>query len=255
LLKDPAFKAKTHESYPGLPGPFSLLFTGLSFVSIQDVSDRAAKLIEQQKAKIERDASKYPPGLKEQYDVMIQLMKDNDVPDIEIIVWPFSFNPDTSKPYIGLLPVIGHPFSRGTIHVNSVDPKESPAIDPHYFEEEVDFEVLVDAFKFARKVAETGAFKELTVAEASPGADIVTDEQIREHVRGKLSTIWHGCGSLSMLPHDKGGVVDSRLKVYGTKNIRVVDLSILPLLVNSHTQATVYGIAEMAADIIKEDTT
>ena len=41
-----------------------------------------------------------------------------------------------------------------------------------------------------------------------------------------------------MLPRDKGGVVDPTLKVYGTKNVRVVDLSILPLEVAANTQCT-----------------
>ncbi|KAK7047865.1 hypothetical protein VNI00_006193 [Paramarasmius palmivorus] len=58
-------------------------------------------------------------------------------------------------------------------------------------------------------------------------------------------------GSLAMMPREKNGVVDSRLKVYGTKNIRVVDLSIVPLHFTSHSQATVYAIAEQAADILK----
>ena len=67
-----------------------------------------------------------------------------------------------------------------------------------------------------------------------------------------------------MLPQDKGGVVDPTLKVYGTTNIRVVDLSIIPVHIAAHTQgkcsarfallyktnlrslsvAVVYGIAE-----------
>lgn len=50
-----------------------------------------------------------------------------------------------------------------------------------------------------------------------------------------------------MLPRDHGGVVDSKFKVYGTRNIRVVDLSILPLHTAVHPQATVYTIAEMGA--------
>lgn len=65
-----------------------------------------------------------------------------------------------------------------------------------------------------------------------------------------------------MMPRDKNGVVDVELKVYGTKNVRVIDLSIVPLHVAAHTQgkprllpslaayrwlssaATVYAIAE-----------
>ena len=47
-----------------------------------------------------------------------------------------------------------------------------------------------------------------------------------------------------MLPREKHGVVDSNLKVYGTSNLRVADLSIVPLHFASHPQATVYAIAE-----------
>jgi choline dehydrogenase-like flavoprotein len=39
-----------------------------------------------------------------------------------------------------------------------------------------------------------------------------------------------------MLPLDKNGVVDTNLKVYGTANVRVADLSIVPLHIAGHTQ-------------------
>lgn len=64
-------------------------------------------------------------------------------------------------------------------HAASADPKDPPAIDPQYFAESADLDILVEAWKFARKVANTGAFKELMVAEVSPGPDVQTDEQIR----------------------------------------------------------------------------
>ena len=41
-----------------------------------------------------------------------------------------------------------------------------------------------------------------------------------------------------MLPREKGGVVDPQLRVYGTANLRVVDLSVVPLLFAAHTQCT-----------------
>ena len=48
-----------------------------------------------------------------------------------------------------------------------------------------------------------------------------------------------------MLPRDNGGVVDARFRVYGTRNIRVIDLSVLSMHTAVHPQATVYAIAEM----------
>lgn len=51
----------------------------------------------------------------------------------------------------------------------------------------------------------------------------------------------------------KGGVVDSRLRVYGVHGLRVCDASIMPLQIAAHLQATVYAIGEKGADMIKED--
>lgn len=53
-----------------------------------------------------------------------------------------------------------------------------------------------------------------------------------------------------MLPRNLGGVVDEKLRVYGVKGLRVVDASVLPMLVAAHLQATVYGVAEKGAAII-----
>jgi choline dehydrogenase-like flavoprotein len=54
-----------------------------------------------------------------------------------------------------------------------------------------------------------------------------------------------------MLPKEKGGVVDEKLVVYGTRNLRLVDASIFPLIPRGNIISTVYAVAEKAADIIK----
>jgi choline dehydrogenase len=54
-----------------------------------------------------------------------------------------------------------------------------------------------------------------------------------------------------MMSKGFGGVVDPELRVYGTRNVRVVDGSILPMKISGHPTATLYAVAERAADILK----
>ena len=54
-----------------------------------------------------------------------------------------------------------------------------------------------------------------------------------------------------MMRRDLGGVVNARLTVYDTANVRVVDASVIPMQISAHLSSTVYGIAEKAADLIK----
>ncbi|KAI0695505.1 GMC oxidoreductase [Cerioporus squamosus] len=228
--------------------------SGCTFVPVQTFSDRADELIASFEKKLAERADKLPVGLKEQYEVQLEMLKDKNVPDIEIVVFPVNMQAGNgAPPFVGLLPSIGRPFTRGTIHAASKDPEVQPEIDPNYIEEEIDLEILVDSLKFVRKVASQDAWKSITEGEILPGPNVQTDEQIRASIKESVSTTWHACGTCSMLPREKGGVVDTHLKVYGTKNIRVADLSILPVLTSVHTQATTYGIAEQAADIIKAD--
>jgi len=54
-----------------------------------------------------------------------------------------------------------------------------------------------------------------------------------------------------MLPRALGGVVDERLRVYGTQRLRVVDASVMPHVPSVNICQTVYAVAEKAADMIK----
>lgn len=53
--------------------------------------------------------------------------------------------------------------------------------------------------------------------------------------------------------NDRAAVVDEKLRVHGVQGLRVADVSVLPKLINGHTQMIAYAIGEKVADLIKEE--
>ena len=75
-----------------------------------------------------------------------------------------------------------------------------------------------------------------------------TINDAKEIARDFAMTNYHPCGTCAL-----GAVVDSRLNVKGIRNLRVVDASVIPLIPRGNILATVYAVAERAANIISED--
>jgi len=231
--------------------------TGFAYVPLQMTSPNATpSIIEGVTSYIneQKKNGKLPPGRAEQYDIQLRILKDSSLPDIELIAVPTLMSmgavPEKGKYYLTVLFVLQHPLSRGTVHAKSTDPMDQPELDPHTFECPHDLEVFAENFKVARRLAETEPFKSGVIREVDPGMKVQTDDEIKEFLKNTCNTCYHACGSASMLPRDKNGVVDPNLKVYGTTNLRIADLSVAPLEVAAHTQATVYGIGEHMADIL-----
>ena len=62
------------------------------------------------------------------------------------------------------------------------------------------------------------------------------------------------CGTCAMKPEEEGGVVDSRFRVHGIANLRIVDASIFPRIPGTFIVTSVYMIGEKAAEVIHADT-
>ncbi len=56
-----------------------------------------------------------------------------------------------------------------------------------------------------------------------------------------------------MAPESQSGCVNHRLQVYGTKNLRVVDASIFPIIPSGNINAPVAMVAWRASRLIEED--
>ena len=130
--------------------------------------------------------------------------------------------PKPGKRYYSMFVALLHPFSRGSVHVGSSDPSASPVINLNALDNEADMSIMLDAFKFVRKVAQTGAMTEILRSEMIPGEEVQSDEQLKEWIKNSVQTLFHPVGTASMLPRADGGVVDASLRVYGTENLRVV---------------------------------
>jgi len=137
------------------------------------------------------------------------------------------------------------PLSRGSITINSTDVLAPPIIDFGTLTDPTDLETLIAALRINRAFIATPPMRELRPVELSPGANLTTDQQLREALRGMIQpTYSHPCCTCPMMPRELGGVVGPDLTVYGVEGLSIVDASIMPLIPATHLSATVYAVAE-----------
>ncbi|KAJ7165150.1 hypothetical protein C8R46DRAFT_1220279 [Mycena filopes] len=145
------------------------------------------------------------------------------------------------------------PFSRGSVQIVSPDPFVYPGVHVNYFNVSFDLDVQVAGLKHLRKIYQTPPLSDLITAEITPGSAVPDDSEAdwTAWALANFGSVAHPIGTASMMRRELGGVVDAHLKVYDTRNVRVVDASILPTHLSAHISSTVYGVAEKAADLIK----
>ena len=166
-------------------------------------------------------------------------------------MWPPPASPDTPNG-ISFAICMQYPVSRGTIHINSSDPTVHPTVDPNYLNHPADVAVLAAGIKFAEKLVSAPALegklgkRTWPPPDKFPGLDTIKER--RAAAEDWCLGEYHSCGSCAM-----GSTVDSRLKVYGVKGLRVADASVFANNVSGNIVSSVYAVAERAADIIKED--
>ena len=144
------------------------------------------------------------------------------------------------------------PLSRGTIRLASPDPARHPVIDPGYLRSEADLEALLAGVVLTRRIGNAAAFRPFGSAELEPGEAIHSRDDLVAFIRASAETIYHPVGTVRM-GNDEQAVVDPRLRVRGVEGLRVVDASIMPVLVSGNTNAPTMMIADKAADMILED--
>jgi choline dehydrogenase len=162
--------------------------------------------------------------------------------------------------YDGNAPATGHgfqahvgpmrPTSRGHVRIRSSDPTEAPEILFNYMGTEQDRKEMRAAIRLTREIFMQKAFDRFRGEELSPGPAVQTDAEIDAHIRASAETAYHPSCSCRM-GHDDMAVVDGQGRVHGVQGLRVVDASIMPIVVSGNLNVPTIMMAEKIADAIK----
>jgi choline dehydrogenase-like flavoprotein len=143
---------------------------------------------------------------------------------------------------------------KGCVTLVSRDPRDTPRINFHYFEEggEEDLDAVVEGIQFVRGLTARLQQDDLIVTEEVPGADCQSTGDLKTFIRNNA---WghHASCTCAIGPREQNGVLDTNFRVHGTRGLRVVDASVFPRIPGFFIVSSVYMIGEKAADVILAD--
>jgi choline dehydrogenase len=184
-------------------------------------------------------------GYKVIYDVTANTILTSPIGQIELVIGLMTD---------GIIQIganLQHPFSHGSITINSTNPLDYPLVNPNYLNHPADVTILREGVKLARRLGNAAPLASSMISEQTPGPSIQTDEEWEVFIRESVFTEYHPSSTCAMLPLEHGGVVDAHLRVYGLANVRVADASVPPISFAAHLMAPTYGLAEQASTIIR----
>ncbi|MFG3255331.1 GMC family oxidoreductase [Streptomyces sp. NPDC048172] len=142
------------------------------------------------------------------------------------------------------------PRSRGTVRLASAAPGASPLLDPDFYADERDMAAILAGVRLVREIGAAPALAPWRREEALPGPGTEDDEAVRAYVHRTLTSYCHPVGTCRM-GEDPLSVVGPDLRVHGIAGLRIADASVFPSIPSANTVATVYAVAERAADLLR----
>lgn len=179
--------------------------------------------------------------------------------DVEFPNMQYEFLPLTRQLKNGkLVPIPGFQFffdlsrpeSRGYVSLRSANPHEQPNVVFNHMAIWQDLKDMIDGVRLAREMIHQPAWDKYRGVELTPGPDVQSDSDLENFIRHRTTTAYHPSGSCRM-GADENSVVDSNGCVRGVFALRVVDASIMPLVITGNLNAAVMMMAEKISDHIR----
>jgi len=184
------------------------------------------------------------------------------VPGQEVSINGWDFNPANPSKFMSIGIIDVNPRSRGAVMVSHSDPEAYPTIDLNPLANPNDLNFMVDQYietyniiVRARQLDPGGIYQ--VVFPDKSVFQIQNENEKRAKlaafVRGSYSLFTHFEGQCKMVTNIGEGVVDSFLNIFGTKNLKVADLSIAPILPDGNTSIPAQMIGLNAVRFIQND--
>lgn len=249
-MLDLAFAADAAAGFNETParGPYTLAMSNSGiYLSLANLTTAHMSIINQIRSMAAGDPAMYLPddykrdstliaGYKRQLSVLAEFYANPKAPSLET---PWATGTRA-------VAIMLHPLSRGTVRLNTTNHLSKPILDYRCGSNPIDFDLHLAHLKFLRRIIlYTPTMRRYGASETKPGLSSQSDDALREYIKDDMQfSYMHPCCTAAMLPRELGGVVGPDLRVYGLNGLRVVDISILPFLVSSHTSSTAYALGE-----------
>lgn len=148
---------------------------------------------------------------------------------------------------------VNKPTSRGTVRIESRDPKMQPLVSPNYLTTDFDRACARQCVRSAYQIITSDAMQQQLSAPLSLTEEIVaSDGLLDDWVRSQFSSTYHFSSTGRMASRQKGGVVDQSARVYGVNDLRVADASVIPTVPAANTMWTTIMFADRIGRSIRD---
>ncbi len=166
--------------------------------------------------------------------------------------WAIPAVPKLVEHLYGIVVILGKPYSRGSVRLQSNDPTAPAILDPAYFSDPRDMDTMVKGIRRAREISGMGGLGAWSSKELMPGIWNRSDEALAKWVGKNAITTYHFAGTCRM-GDDAAAVTDARLRLKGVQGIRIADASAVPVTPVSAMNAPSMLVGLRAAQFIAEE--